>query len=274
MTTQRRRRFQAWHTRLALTALVCAPVAAVAAGQAPSPTTRNAQAAKSASALPSAAQVFAQYRKAVGGEGAVRKYRSRRATGRFDLTTQGMGGDFEMVAAAPDRMKLEIDLSGLGKLVRGYDGKVGWSIDPAIGPRLLSGRELDEVRHSADFYYDLRDPATFASATVLEQAAFEGKTCYTVKIVRPSGLEVLEYYDVETGLLAGFRMDSSSPMGTVPGVVTVISGYKDFGGILTATTARQRAMGIESVLTISAVEYDTVPADAFALPPAIAALAR
>jgi len=254
---------------------VVATSGAALAGRAPAGAqAAAAKQAATAASLPSVNEVFARYRKAVGGEAALKKYKSRRASGRFDLMSQGIGGGFELVAAAPDRMRLEIDLAGLGKMVRGYDGKVGWSIDPAIGPRLLSGRELDEVKHSADFYYELRDPANFSSATVVERGMFEEKDCYTVKLVRPSGLEVLEYYDVSTGLLAGFRMESASAMGTVPGVVTVISAYKDFGGILTATSARQRAMGIESVLTISSVEYDTVSPDAFALPPAIAALVK
>jgi len=36
-------------------------------------------------------------------------------------------------------MLLKITLQGLGEMARGYDGQVGWAMDPAIGPRLLVG---------------------------------------------------------------------------------------------------------------------------------------
>jgi hypothetical protein len=222
--------------------------------------------------LPSAGDLFAKYRLAVGGEAAIRKYTTRRTTGRFELPAQGIGGVFELLAAAPDRMRIRIDLGGLGTMQRGYDGTTGWALDPAVGPRVITGAELDEMRHSADFYYDLHDPKTFKSATVIERAPFEGRECYTVKIIRPSGFEVLEYYDVTTGLIDGFRMSSTSSMGTVPSVVTVLEEYKPYGGVQTATRARQRAMGIESVMVVTNVDYTPLPASAFDLPAEIRAL--
>jgi hypothetical protein len=230
--------------------------------------------ASSHAALPTANAILRRYRAAIGGESLIRKYTSRRATGRFELPAQGIGGPVELVAAAPDRMRLRIDLGALGAMQRGYDGKVGWAIDPAVGPRLLSGAELEEVRHSADFYYDLHDPAGFRSITVIRRAPFEGRDCYAVRLVRPSGFELVEYFDVRNGLIDGMRMSSSSPMGTVPDVVTVLDDYRRFGGLLMATVARQKALGIDSTLTLDHVEYDTVPDAAFAMPPEIAALAR
>ena len=54
-------------------------------------------------------------------------------------------------------------------------------------------------------------------------------------------------------------------MGTVPGVA-VLDGYKTFDGQLLPTITRQKAMGIESVITFDAIEFDTVPENAFAVP--------
>ena len=95
-----------------------------------------------------------------------------------------------------------------------------------------------------------------------------------MKVVRPSGFEVVEYYDAATGLLAGFRMNSTFPMGTVPSVVTVLEDYKPFGGVQTATRARQRAMGIESMMTVTAVDYAPLAADTFVPPAEIQALRK
>lgn len=249
-------------------------VAAQAPAAAPTPSSSAIASAPAARSLPSAGDLFARYRMAMGGESLVRKYTSRRTAGRFELPAQGIGGAFETLAAAPDRMRIRIDLAALGSMQRGYDGTAGWAVDPAVGPRLVDGAELDEMRTMADFYYDLHPPGTFVSATVVERTAFEGRDCYAVKLVRASGFEVLEYYDAQTSLLAGFRMNSTSSMGTVPSVVTVLEDYKPFGGVLTPTRARQRAMGIESVMTITSIDYEPIPAAAFTPPAEIQALRK
>lgn len=261
---------------LALGASALAAQAQTGAPAAPATPPKDAAAKSQVSSgpLPSAGDIFARYRLAIGGEAAIRKYTSRTTVGRFDLPAQGIGGAFELLSAAPDKMRMRIELAGLGSMQRGYDGTVGWAIDPAVGPRLLLGAELDELRHTADFYYDLHDPGTFISATVLERVPFEGRDCYTVKVVRKSGFEVLEYYDAGTGLLAGFKMTATSSMGTVPSVVTVLEEYKPFGGVQTPTRARQRAMGIESVMVVTSVDYTPIPASAFAPPGEIQALRK
>ena len=145
-------------------------------------------------------------------------------------------------------------------------------LDPAVGPRILEGPELDELKYSADFYDDLRDPAKYASAVVVSQGPFEGEDCYEVKLVRKSGFTYHEFFSVKTGLLTGVKMNVTSQMGTVP-VTTVHSEYKTFGGVMTPTVTRQKMMGLESITTIDAMTFEPVDAKAFALPDSIAALA-
>lgn len=223
-------------------------------------------------ALPDAAVVLKKFRTAIGGEAAIRKHTARTVTGHFELPAQGMKGQLRIVAAAPDRMKLTITLPGMGDLERGFDGNVGYSLDPAVGPRILEGPELDELKYSADFYDDLRDPAKYASAVVVSQGPFEGEDCYEVKLVRKSGFTYHEFFSVKTGLLTGVKMNVTSQMGTVP-VTTVHSEYKTFGGVMTPTVTRQKMMGLESITTIDAMTFEPVDAKAFALPDSIAALA-
>lgn len=273
MRSLRRMAWSAVAAAVALAAVMEGRAHPSVARQAPAAVQAEPPAAKPG-ALPSASEVVARFRKAIGGERLIRKFTSRRATGRFELPAQGIGGPFELVAAAPNRMVFRIELAGLGVMSRGFDGAVAWALDPAVGPRVLSGPELDEMRYSAEFYADLYEPAGYKSMTVVERAPFEGQDCYAVKLVRPSGFETLEFFDVTSGLRVGGRMNTTSAMGTVPSVTTVYSGYKRFDGVLMATVARQRAMGIESVLTIDRVEHGALPADAFALPPGIAELAR
>jgi hypothetical protein len=246
------------------------PAQPAAAVQQPSP---GPAAQAPAATLPSAEQVFQRYRQAIGGAQALRRHRSRRVVGRFELAGQAIGGPLEILAAAPDKVVLRMELGGLGRVERGFDGTIGWSLDPAVGPRLLQGRELEELRDSAEFYSELKEPSQFASAAVVERTTFEGKDCYVVRVARRSGIEVTEYYEASSGLLAGSRMNSTSAMGSVP-TTTVVDAYAKFDGIMMPTKVRQRALGVESVLTMTSVEHDQVPADAFAPPAAIAALRK
>jgi hypothetical protein len=227
--------------------------------------------APNAPGLPSADAILQKYRDAIGGEAAIRKHTSRRFKGTFEIPAQGMKGDLTVTAMAPNLMVVVVSLPGLGELRRGFDGKVAWSVDPAIGPRLLEGREADEFKHSADFYDDLHEPSKFKSITVVGKGPFEGQECYEVKLVRDSGFEYTEYFSAETGLIVGGKLKASSQMGEVP--VTTVSGeYKAFDGVLVPTVTRQKMMGLEQVVTVTSVSFDPVDPAEFALPPAIQSL--
>jgi zinc protease len=254
---------------VSLGALLASPPVSVHAQAAAAPAATPAPAA----ALPSAEDILKRYRTAIGGELAIKKHTSRTITGTFEILAQNMKGDLKIVAAAPDHLRLTISLQGVGNLERGFDGSVGWSLDPAVGPRLLEGKELDELKHSADFYDDLHDPKKYSSITVVGQSAFEGSDCYEMKLVRTSGFEYTEFFNVKTGLLAGMKMNATSQMGSIP-VVQVVSEYKSFGGVMTPTVTRQRMMGLESEMTITNVSFESVDPTSFALPPQIAALAK
>ena len=257
---------------------VAAVLTAVAAGmpaglRAQAAATAAKPAAQPAAPLPAAEEILKRYRTAIGSEAAIKKHTSRVIAGSFEILAQNMKGNLTITAAAPDRLHLTISLPGVGDLERGYDGHIGWSLDPAVGPRLLEGKELDELQHSADFYDDLHDPKSYSSVTVVGQNVFEGAECYEVKLVRTTGFEYTEFFNLKTGLLAGMKMNATSQMGAIP-VVQVVSEYKNFGGVLTPTVTRQQMMGLESEMTITSITFDPVDPKAFDLPPAIAALAR
>lgn len=262
-------------TRSSLVLLAVLSAGVAASGQtapaAPQQPPPAQTAAPNTAGLPTAEVILQKYRDAIGGEAAIRKHTSRRFKGTFEIPAQGMKGDLTVTAMAPNLMTVVVMLPGLGELRRGFDGKVAWSVDPAIGPRLLEGREADEFKHSADFYDDLHEPSKFKSITVVSKGPFEGQECYEVKLVRDSGFEYTEYFSVETGLIVGGKLKASSQMGEVP--VTTVSGeYKAFDGVLVPTVTKQKMMGLEQVVRVTTVSFDPVDASEFALPPAIQSL--
>ena len=88
-----------------------------------------------------------------------------------------------------------------------------------------------------------------------------------------SGNEQVEYFDVETGLLLGYEASRVTPMGPVP-ITAVMRDYKKFGALMQPTMLVQRTLGLEQIVRITAIEYNSVPATAFDAPPAIKALIK
>lgn len=224
-------------------------------------------------ALPAAKDLLAKHVKAIGGEAAYKAVKSVRASGRFEMSAQQVSGDFVMMAARPNKQRVKVTVGGIGEIESGYDGKIGWRVDPMQGPALLTGKELTEAADDAWFDATLYGPEYIAEATTVGKVAFEGKQAYKVKLVLKSGTERFEYFDAESGVQVGTESTRATPMGMMP-VVSVLGDYRKFGPLMMPGSMVQRLMGIEQVVNVNSYEYDTVPAEAFDLPAAIKALIK
>ena len=222
--------------------------------------------------LPAAEQVLKRYIKAVGGEKAFADYQSQHATGSISMGGQQMNGKMEVFAARPNKLLVIMEMPGVGKITTGFDGKVGWMSNPLTGPMLLPDSMLDQISTQADFDHALRKPEDYKSIEMLGLESFAGEPCYKLKLVHRSGFESTEYFSKETGLQKGFVSKQSSPLGEV-NVTTEVTDYKKFGDVLMPSRTVQKVSGLEQVLTIDEMEFNTVPASKFELPPDIQALA-
>jgi hypothetical protein len=217
--------------------------------------------------------VYERMVEAVGGRAALEQYTSSRAVGEFSLPAQGIQGNVEVFTAAPNYFLLEVDIPGIGTVRSGYDGEVGWSVNPATGPMILEGNQLHQFRQQADFLGPLNVEAYIDSASVVEETEFDGKMCQKVRVVTKWGEEYFDFYDVATGLPAGSIRTQESPMGAME-ATTVVSDYKDFGGILGASRIVQSVMGMDQIITINTIEYETVDLAVFELPDEIKAMMK
>ena len=223
--------------------------------------------------LPAARAILDKHLAAIGGRQAVLSHKSTHATGTLSMPAAGVTGAVDVYGAQPNRTLLKVTLGGVGEVVEGFDGTHGWSISPMTGPMLLEGKQLEEKRFDSEFHSELRTQDRYVSLTTLEQVDFEGRPCYKVRLVRKTGGEDIEFYDVATGLKAGSITTRETQMGTVTGT-TVETDYKKFGNLLQPTTVRSQVGGLQQVITITAVDYDNVPASIFELPAGIKALLK
>jgi hypothetical protein len=223
-------------------------------------------------ALPEVSTIIDRYVEAIGGEELLRSLTSSHSTATFAIPAQGFEGEMEMFAAAPNNILVRTNLVGLGETATGFNGEIGWSIDPMMGPRLLQGKELDQIRDESDFYADLYAPESFIEMEVMGLEEFGDTSCYAVRLVRVSGLETTEFFEVETGLIRGMRGTQESVMGSI-NYTTYLSDYQEFGGPLVPTKMVQEfGMGQAAEITLEGVEYNTVSGEVFDLPMEIATL--
>jgi len=262
---------------LALASLLAAPAEldaqAPAPAHAPKAPATSAKAPEPAAKLPSARSIIDRYITAIGGRKAILSHSSSHATGTMSVPGSGMTGTLDIYGAKPNKSLVKIIIGGIGEVLEGFDGKVGWSISPMTGPRLTDGKELEEKIFDADFYSDLHEEGRYTSMTTVDKVTFDGRACYKISLIRKSGAEDFDFYDVETGLKAGAIGNRESQMGPM-NVTQVHADYKKFGGLLVPTTLKQSAMGVQQILTLTSIEFDKVDPDVFTPPAQIKALIK
>jgi hypothetical protein len=223
--------------------------------------------------LPTARSILDRHVEAIGGRAAILGHKSMFVKGTLSMPSSGLSGAVEVYGAAPNKSLMKLSLGGVGELIEGFDGVHGWGLSPMTGPMLLEGKQLEDRRFDSDFHSELRPDMRYSSMTTLEQTEFDGRPCYKVRLVRKSGGEDTEFYDVKTGLQAGKIFGRETEMGTMTSTVT-IKEYRKFGNLLQPTSIRQQVGPVEQVITVESVEYDNVPASMFEPPAAIKALIK
>ena len=221
--------------------------------------------------LPSAREIVDRCITVTGGVDAFKAVRSMHIKGTVSIPSQNMTGELDVKAARPNKVVSHGTVSGIGELDEGFDGKVGWAIDPMTGPALLKDKALTQRQADAWFDAPLHAADYVREMTVLGKETFDQRAAYKVKVVLVSGLERTEYFDVETGFMIGVESIHELPMGSMP-TREIFRDFKKHGALMMPTQQVERVLGLEQIVTITSYEFNSVPAAAFELPPRIKAL--
>ena len=198
---------------------------------------------------------------------------SMRASGTLAMPAQGITGTVQIIAARPNKTLLKAEIAGIGALESGFDGERGWSVDPIMGPSLLTGKQLEQARFDASFDGPFHDLSRFTSLAAAGTEEFDGRQAHRVNAVNTAGDKSAEYFDAETGLHAGSVATRETPMGAIE-VTSIVRDYRKAGAALQAHQLVQRMMGVEQVITIETFEFNVVTADTFVMPPSVKALVK
>ena len=220
--------------------------------------------------LPTASDIFTRSIAAIGGEAAIRKHTCMVTKGTLSMPAAGMSGKLEITTLAPNKVVTAMEFPGVGIIRQGFDGTVGWSMNPMQGPSLIEGPMLEELKKSSDMYKDLDPSKIWTKAETKGAVNFGGVPCYEIVVTGGPGDGAL-YYDIQSGLTRGMVLAVETPMGKMPST-TIMSDYKEFDGVKIAARTDVEAMNMKQVLTVDSVSYEPVDPAIFNLPPEIKAL--
>lgn len=216
--------------------------------------------------------IFARYVEALGGEELIRSYSSTTINGTFSLAAFGIDGDATIYSRAPNHVSQIISLGGLGAIRSGYNGDIGWSVDPLQGNSLLEGDMLTDLQQNSDYYLPLN--LALSPGLVIEEIVDNmSSDAYKIRLTDERGKETFLYFDVETSLLVRSDATASTPLGELP-VTTYLDNYQSFDGYLQPTLMTFSQAGQEFSIQVDSVEFDNVAEEAFEPPSEIQSLLR
>lgn len=221
--------------------------------------------------LPQADELIAGYVEAIGGRDAHSDPTSIRTSGAMSLPGMGIDGDFELLQIPDLGSRMTSSIPGMGELMVGFDGEVGWSMNQMTGPQLMQGEELEQMQERSLLAATLRDAEAVPERETVEAIEVNGEACYRVRLTWRSGRESFDCYSAETGLLLRSEDVQVSDMGEVP-TVTEYHDYAEFHGMILPTRMVQQTMGMEQVLEIQSVEVDDAGPEALEPPAQIRTL--
>jgi hypothetical protein len=221
--------------------------------------------------LKTAEAVLAQYQRALGGVAAIKSVGSETRHGEVQAT--GMTSKSTFVAyAKPFKSLFKVTRPDGHEIISGFDGRVSWSVTPQ-GASIDADTPIEAVRRDADLQYALHQPDYFQKLEFAGVTDFDGRSCYWLHGTTHWGKDNNQYYDVDTGLLAGYRFqsDASSSAETT---ALLFQEYKLFGGPLVATKMITRTGDRMQTFTVTSVSYEPLADSIFDLPNDVKALLK
>lgn len=216
--------------------------------------------------------LFKKHIEAIGEEQSIKAHTTKTIKGKMTIKIMGIEGTMNVVAEAPNKIKTTVELGQYGKSLSGYDGNVGYSVDPMQGNRILEGEALEQMIARADFYgNDIHLGIGAVKQETIQLVNIEDGEYFKVLLVDTEGEESFLYFSKETGLLSGIDMMELSATGKTPTQIRM-NNYVETAGIKTAHKITSKQNGVETIIQIDSVSYEPLAENAFELPTEIQSL--
>lgn len=229
--------------------------------------------ANEGSSLISADELMTKMIAAYGGEQNLRKHKSSVTTVQVDMESQGVQGTGSISARAPNFAGGDMTFTALGKkiaqIVSFFDGSNGGEVMSFAPPETYSGKRLDDVRTSADFYDVLNWKTNYKTITVKRIAKVGDEDAYVVERKSEKGTPVTDYVSTKSFLL--LKRDLvvvSETAGIELPQTQTFSDYRQVDGVMIPfTTMSSNIANGDIVVRVVDVKFDVdIPDSVFRKP--------
>lgn len=227
----------------------------------------QAATAESAQDTMTAEQVLARYVEVTGG---IEKYKAIKGMlqeATMSMADMGLEGTMSIAFSGPDKVLVEVDFGGLTSEKTGVSGDIGWAQSSMTGDRLISDKELEQLRIQGGMQQYTEPSEVYKSMELTGQEEVNGENCYVLKLTFKSGDVAYEYYSVKSGLKLKSKQTVDSPMGALE-IESYFSDYQEIDGMkhaMKSTQALPNNMEMEAKITKIEIN-PTFSADKFELP--------
>ena len=216
---------------------------------------------------PTGEEVIQKFVDVTGGNDAYAKLKTRVMTGTMKIAEQNMGGPITILQKAPNLTRVQGNVAGV-TFDRGFDGKTAFEVHSMFGARLLEEdeRELMDQQALASPLLNLASAYTSIENTGVEPV--DDRDAYRVELTMKSGQKIVEWYDVESGLLTKMHMAVDSPMGKLELTISM-SDWRDVGGVKVPFKHLHHIdpIGIDQTMEFTKIEANVdIPAEKFEPP--------
>ncbi|HEY0701791.1 MAG TPA: outer membrane lipoprotein-sorting protein [Candidatus Acidoferrales bacterium] len=216
--------------------------------------------------------IIAKNIQAHGGVAKLQTVKTIRNSGKVSFG--GFQARFLQENLRPDKVREETIIQGLAQ-VQGYDGKIGWQVNPFQGRKdaeLLSADDLKSLQEDSDIDGPLVDYKSKGHiAELLGHDSVEGTDCYKIKLTLKNGDIRIYFLDADSFL--ELKIESQNIVrGTTQYSETYYGDYEQVDGIYYAFEYEQGSKGSSSSsrakFTVEKIEVNIPLAESlFAMPP-------
>jgi hypothetical protein len=212
-----------------------------------------------------ASAILDRYVAAIGDKDAWAKYSSRVSKGTIQVPAMSMTGTVEVDEKAPNKMRSVVTI-GETPFEQGFDGTVAWADDPQNGPRVLQGRELEELRRDSDYARPLHLRTLYPSIKFLGKEKLGDHDVQVIELSAPQTGPEKMYFDTKSALLLRVVASRAGPDG-VGTVESMLEDYTEIDGLKLPMTVHQTTSSVSYVVHLTSVRHGVdIPDATFAAP--------
>ena len=196
---------------------------------------------------------------AIGGKGKIDSVKSEKVTGFMSM--QGMDIPITVYSKNNEMLLIEVYVQGM-KILQGYDGKIGWSINPMTGskkPEKMDDETSKNFKEQADLGGKMmRYKEKGYTAELIGKEDMEGTEVFNIKMTDKDGETTNYYIDANNYLILKTKGKRKAMGKTVDGE-TIYGNFKKIDGIMMPLLIESKIAGMDmgsQKITIDKVEVN------------------